>query len=160
MAAARAARLVSVIEEAFSEVEYPGDERLVYDSSGKHLECAEVAAALRGRDWRELSVEELRYSPSNLFFMTPEAVHYYLPAYLRASVVSYGEAGGIPDTLLWLLNDPGNSSHDPQVAGLLRRLTAAQRAAIRSFLEFLRDEHGADFPMDDLSPSAVLEAWR
>lgn len=159
-ASERVAALVREIEGAFANVEYPGDEKLVYDTSGKHLECVEVADALRGKNWRELSVEELRYSPSNLHFMTPEAVHYYLPAYLRASMLSYDEAGAVPETLLWILKSPPATRTDDQraFASFADRLTPRQKAVIRSFLEFLRDEHGADFPWD-VSPSTVLEAW-
>ena len=160
-ASQRVAVLVREIEGAFADVEYPGDERLVYDSSGKHLECAEVADALRGRDWRSLSVEELSYSPSNLNFMTAEAVHYYLPAYLTASVLSYSAAGAVPETLLWILKSPPATQTTDQraFASFADRLTSRQKAVIRSFLEYLRDEHGADFPWGDVSPSTVLEAW-
>ena len=42
------------IEAAFAETKYPGDDRLVYDNSGDHLECNEVAAALRGKEWLSL----------------------------------------------------------------------------------------------------------
>lgn len=161
-ASERVAALVREIDEAFADVEYPGDEKLVYDSSGKHLECAEVADALRGRNWRKLSAGELRYSPSNLHFMTPEAVHYYLPAYLRASVLSYDEVAAVPETLLRILKaPPGTGTNERRtLASLTDRLTPRQKAVIRSFLEFLRDEHGADFPWDDISPAAVLGVWR
>jgi len=156
----RAAALAREIEAAFAEVRYPGDDRLVYDSTGKHLECAEVAAALRGRHWRELSVEELSYSPSNLHFMTPDAIHYYLPAYLKASVLSYHEAAAVPETLLFILKSPQEADADGRQGSFADRLTRGQKTVVRSFLEFLRDEHGADFPWEEVSPSTVLEAWR
>ena len=49
-------------------------------------ESAEDTEAFRRRDWRDLNVDVLEKHQAALFWFTPEAFHFYLPAFLRASV--------------------------------------------------------------------------
>jgi signal transduction histidine kinase len=78
--------VIEEIERSFGATTYPGDDKIVYDQSGGHLECAEVGAAFRGKRWQELSSSLLAREESALAFFTPEAFLYYLPAYLRATL--------------------------------------------------------------------------
>lgn len=132
------------IEAAFADTKYPGDDRLVYDNSGYHLECNEIAAAFRGKDWRELSVEMLRYHAQSLAFMTPEAYRFYLPAYLIAAALHYDEADIIPDAVVFNLIPPSEDWLFHMYRQKMQGLTAAQRRAIRSWLQFLKEHHGED----------------
>jgi hypothetical protein len=151
-----------LIEDAFAETEYPGDHALVYDTSGYHLECNEIAAAFRGRHWRELSLDTLLYHHAALFFFTPEAYLYYLPAYLLASALLYHEADVIPGTLVFSLTPPDqrNITIGPVVINqtppkqtdiddyqqILERCTPQQGQAIRRFLEFMKANYAENDP--------------
>lgn len=71
---------------AFDNVPYPGD-----DNIGNPLgrdDAENVAEAFRGLDWRSLAFKRL--NGIALLFMTPEALHYYLPAYLLSAVEEVG----------------------------------------------------------------------
>jgi hypothetical protein len=82
--------LVRRIEAAFSDAEYPGDDRLTDSTYGE--EPAALVAEFRGKtDWRTLPAEFLDQAPngsgSALAFLSDAALRFYLPAYLRADVL-------------------------------------------------------------------------
>ena len=152
--------LIRKIEEAFSDSQYPGDDRLVYDNSGRHFECAEIAKDFRGKDWREIPLETLRYHSDSLFFFTPKAYHFYLPAYLMASILSYREADIISSNVVYSL-----TYHEEKGTKMDRFIertncfSSTQQLAIRSFLEFLFAQHSSDFPLGELN-IALDKFWR
>lgn len=81
--------LIARIEQAFADVEYPGDDRLTDSSYGE--EPAALVEAFRGRtDWRALDAEFLDQAPdgwaSALSFFSNEALRFYLAAYLIADI--------------------------------------------------------------------------
>jgi hypothetical protein len=150
--------LAELIREAFVSVEYPGDDRLVYDTSGGHLECDGVAAAFKGKRWAELSVDFLRRHADSIFFFTPEAYRFYLPAYLLSIIGSYRESDVMPVTVLHSLTPPEGSTRNTPFERRARVFDAQQRGAIRAFLQFLMDKHSVDLPGYD--PQAALAYWR
>lgn len=50
---------VKRITDSFQSLEYPGDLNLVYDTTGNHLECAEIQQAFCGNHWRDVTHEVL-----------------------------------------------------------------------------------------------------
>ncbi|MGD8380223.1 MAG: hypothetical protein PVI37_02735 [Gammaproteobacteria bacterium] len=81
--------LISRIEQAFDEVEYPGDEFLARSTVGEEAEA--LVRDFRGkREWRSLSASFLDQAPEGwgtaTAFLSPEAFRFYLPAYLIADI--------------------------------------------------------------------------
>ena len=81
--------LLKMIEAAFSDVEYPGDDHITDSTYGE--EPAALIAEFRGKtDWRLLSASFLDQAPdgsgSALSFFSDVALMFYLPAYLMADV--------------------------------------------------------------------------
>lgn len=143
---------VRTIQEAFAAVSYPGDDRIAYDQSGAHLECTQVASAFRGKHWRELDARFLMPRRQAIFFLTPEALAFYLPGYLLSGIQEYQE-GGI-DLVGQVLSkvDPMNTRFEASIA----LLTAEQRRAVAKFLRYI-GEHHDDFPV--YGPSGLLKAY-
>lgn len=81
------------IKSAFADVPYPGNGSLGVPEGGHDSELVENI--LRGRNWRTLAPSELNRITLN--FMTPEAFHYYLPAYL---LIAFEEQDGDPGGVL------------------------------------------------------------
>jgi hypothetical protein len=142
--------LIQAIREAFSMAAYPGDDLLVYDTSGAHLECIQVAEAFRGRHWPDVSVDQLLNQPDSLFFFTPEAYRYYLPAFMIAAVQSYVDMDIVVINLVHTLIPPAEGQDRNRFEARMQGLNARQRSAVRQFLEFLISAHGQDFPRNDL----------
>jgi hypothetical protein len=89
------------IQEAFADVPYPGDDNLALP--GARDDGDSVIELFRGRDWRSLQPRELW--PPAVYFMTPQALHYYLPGYLLGCDTV--EAGDAKDSLLGLIRSNG-----------------------------------------------------
>jgi len=156
----RSADLVRQITMAFAEVKYPGSDHLV---AGHSLEALEIAGFLGERPWQDLRLDELVYNHASIFFMTPEAIRSYLPAYLNASVLHYREADQIPDSIMFLLSPPaaGDLNGKARFRARFAPLTDAQLNAIRAFLQYLHDEHAEDYPTEDNGDEALklLKLW-
>jgi hypothetical protein len=102
----RAAAVAQEIKESFAGIPYPGDDRLV---AGRTPEDDEVADFLRGRGWQDLPLDWLARNHESMFFMTPEALRFYLPAFLIPSILDCSNAGDISGSLLFLFETPGDS---------------------------------------------------
>jgi hypothetical protein len=149
--------LVRAIDDAFANTKYPGDDRLVYDTSGRHSECNQTAEDFKGKQWTELSFGFLRAHCDSIFFLTPEAYRFYLPAYLLASVLRYREADVIPSNIVYSLTPPREGADTSIFRERAEYFDRNQRKAIKSFLEFLQAEHGSDFPFRD--PEVALKKY-
>jgi len=124
-----------LIEAAFADVPYPGDDQLADHQDCP--ECDDVRAFFRGKSWLELKFPELYgwYSAINL--LTPQALHYFLPGFMLASLGHWEEADLIPSSILygWL---PAEANEKE----VMRRyrferqsiFSPTQRAAIAAYL--------------------------
>jgi hypothetical protein len=152
--------LIKQIEIAFREEQYPGDDHLTQGSS---MEAVEVGDFLRGRSWQDLRLAELARNHASLFFMTPEALHYYIAAFLIASVRDYNDSDQVPSSLLSLLNPfaLNDSDYRSRFRQRYDLFNSSQKDAIRAFLEYLCDKHSEDFPSSTGKDQAtqLLEWW-
>ncbi len=149
------------IESAFAEVLHPGDDRIAYSNIDQ--DGASLAAAFRGKHWKELKPHELHHH--EMTFLSREGLQFYLPAYLLASMEGYD--GTLyedirPFTVYGLTlpdeDTPRNRNLRESRLRDFESFTPAQKQAIRSFLEYARDEWTDDFPGGE-SPSKALERY-
>jgi hypothetical protein len=82
-------RLVDKIEQAFADVEYPGDDDLTDTTVGE--EPVALIRDFRGKtDWQQLDATFLDQAPEGygnaLCFFSANAFRFYLPAYLIADI--------------------------------------------------------------------------
>jgi hypothetical protein len=123
------------IESAFADVPYPGDDRIADHQDCP--ECDEVRAHFRGATWHGHTVAELQQYQSVLPLFTPEALQYFLPAYMLVSLEAWREADDIPFSILCVCLPP-----DPREDAGLRQhrrerfviFTPRQREAIAAYL--------------------------
>lgn len=94
------------INEVFGEMPYPGDENIVLDNSGSHLECEKIKSSLQGQHWRDVPFETLERLRSALSFLSPEGYRFYLPAFTVMSIVDFRRADVIPDEIIQTLTLP------------------------------------------------------
>jgi len=124
--------------------------------AGRTPEDDEVADFLRGRGWQDLPLDWLARNHECMFFMTPEALRFYLPAFLLPSILDCGNAGDIPGSLLFLFETPSDPVRQSWFAERFGPLTARQRQAIKAFIEYVRDEHKETWHYE---ASVVLRSW-
>lgn len=126
------------ITEAFRHVPYPGDDHLITNQSPFWHEQQELGQMLRGRPWTSLRLVDVHNTSATM--LTPEAFHYYIPAYMLAVIDDYEDADVLPEyTFGWL--DPVDTKIHPTdewFARFFSLLGAEQRAAIGEYMRFLR----------------------
>lgn len=94
------------IEEAFSNVPYPGDDHIV---SHRCWECDEIKDALQGthwKDWGNRSPQDWGILSDTLPLLTPQAYHFYFPGYLFHILEHYDKESMINSSLIWSLIPP------------------------------------------------------
>jgi hypothetical protein len=137
--------LMEGLEAAFGGLPVPADDRLVLDDSGNHLECNQVKALFRGRHWRDLSPEDLEGEADSLSFLAPEGFRFFLPAFVRVSLLDFERADLIPMAVIGALTQPEDPDLQEYLSSRLGTLDAGQRRVLKEFLAFLRRRYEAYF---------------
>lgn len=151
--------LSSNIKRSFDDSKPQWNSQVVEDVPGD-LERQEIGKAFQKRRWSAIGIETLRYHAEALFFFTPQAYRYFLPAYLLAVLEDYEASDIISNVLITTLTPP--SEDDERFVYFLARfdlLTNSQKRVITGFLEFMLQEHGEDFWHGELK-SALENYWK
>jgi len=126
--------IVDRIKAAFAATAYPGDAAF---SASLINEEPDQFRYLRRRSWQDLQLERMPGLSDVLMWLSPEALRYYLPAFLIAAVT----LPGIPGTgdVIGFLAPPGRS--EPLRSSFfhfVKGLTADQRSVVADCLRHLR----------------------
>lgn len=144
--------LKQTIETAFAEVPYPGDDNITrcpYHCA----ECRRIADFFKGKTWPHLTLEGLRAHHVALSLFTPEAFHYFLPAFMLVSMVSYEKGDVIPDAIRFHFEY--SAEMQGHFAVRMSRFTVEQRHAIIDYLDLMEhqgagsSEHAIDLLSDE-----------
>ncbi len=117
--------LLNKIHEQFSGVPYPGDDHIVIENSGAHLECQDIINTLKGLHWKDIPFELLTQLQSALFFLTPEGYRFFMPAFMVYSVKDFYGADTIPDEVIQTLTYPEKLDLD-RIRGMAKHHTELQ----------------------------------
>lgn len=151
---ANAETVKRAIRTWFRELPVPGS---IIDTEIGDRETRETfRAALGGRRWSEIATGVLSFHHDALCFLSPAGFRYLLPAFMIAALES--PSSPILDVLVDLLTRPDDPQDERTFLERMSPLTEPQRAAVRAFLEFLRDEQPEDWP-DDEPGKALREYW-
>lgn len=115
----------------FAEVPAPHSQQLTNDD-GWEFQALQIAFS--GENWRTIDPQVIRQNYDQLPFFSPEAFHYFIPAYLMYSV---DEPEGLPvcEYTIYALT-PGKES-DSTSRWYLKRLKLFSREQMSSIYEFL-----------------------
>jgi hypothetical protein len=102
--------LREAIRAAFAGTPYPGDDHLtVYLPGGREYD--ETLKLLRGKTWMECPVTEFIHGDTPIPDLAPEAFHYYMPAFLLASIDPHHEScSDVAESLIFFLS-PANAKN-------------------------------------------------
>lgn len=150
---ARAETVKRAIRSAFSELPVPAS---IIDTPIGDEEGDAFRAALEGKRWGEIPNKVLRFHHDAPCFLSPAGFRYLLPAFMIGALES--PSSPIVDVLVGLLTRPQDPQEERRFLDRVSSLTEPQRAAVRAFLEFLRDEQPEDWP-DDEPGKALREYW-
>ena len=162
-------KLVETITEAFADLPYPGDDRLLTELEVS--ESPEIRREFTGKDWREISPgigddEWMHWSPDSLNWLSPEAFRYYLPAYLISCIEDAVNADVIPYTLISVLNPACEDTH-PVAAKIAKArfeqtvapLSIRQKRAISEFWRYALDSKLEVRSILNVYPRPIVKAF-
>lgn len=147
--------ILDLIETAFGDLSVP-DPGPVGDSCYPD-ENEERSAFFRGRHWNEIPPDEIPQEGSLLYHLTPEAFRFYLPAFMKAVVFNYERLDTLPEDLVSALTHKGDER--AYALRAFRLFTPGQKAAVRRFLEYIRDEHIEEQHLPFAAEMALEKYW-
>ncbi|MBI2926570.1 MAG: hypothetical protein HYY24_12820 [Verrucomicrobia bacterium] len=141
-----ATEVIQLIEDAWREVVYPGDSKIFTPDS---YDDEDITRYFRGTTWRGHEPADLRAHSSAFTFFTPEAFHYWLPAFMIAAIQSPEEADVVVDYIPW-------SVSNKYAASRWALFSQIQRQAVAAYLRFQIEKFpdGAD---DERKALSILE---
>ncbi len=141
-----AAAVIRQIEDAWGDVLYPGDDHIFTPDS---YDDEDIVNYFGGTTWRGHDPAKLRAHSSAFTFFTPEAFHYWLPAFMIAAIQNPEEADVVVNRIPWSLSDD-------YAAKRWSLFKAGQRKAVGAYLRFQieRFPEGAD---DERTALNILE---
>ena len=136
-----------LIRQAFKDVKYPGDNNIAGCSRSLTPigcdDCDVLAAHFKGTTWQEHTPQSLIGCDSAPTFLYPEALHYYVPAFLLADLDDpSGDYGpNLYDSIVWnhWLGDNSfgdNGYHQAEAKKYINLLSVPQRQAIIKYFKY------------------------
>ena len=130
-------RLQAELRAAFAEVPRPSNARFTETTSGEEYE---EASAFFGQTPEQVGHAQLVQYREVLFWFTPEAFHYFLPAFLREAVARDDPDALYVDMIVRLLMEPD----DAFARARWKRLSDLQNRALHAWLAWLRDQQAPE----------------
>jgi hypothetical protein len=130
------ASLLKLIDLAFADTRYPGNDRLSVPNGDLEIE------AFTGYiNWQDVPLEIFPRENAALNFFSPEAFQFFLPAYMQWVIKDFKKRGSLGsltiDSMINIL-DPFAKKTDYEYAiSKFALLTPPQRNTVAQFLEFL-----------------------
>jgi hypothetical protein len=81
------------IEAAFRDAPYPGDTNI---TTCKCPECEKIGVFFRGTNWRDHSLDQLQKHQTAISLFTPDALRFFLPAFMVRTLGKWWDACLIP----------------------------------------------------------------
>lgn len=116
---------------AFEGVPHPGDDNIASVDT-RHPEYRRYALHFKGRQWTQVDLVEAREMHGALNAFTPEAFHYFLPAFMLASLESYDIYDLIPESIRVDLEYVG--AHRKHFPVRMAQFSKEQKRVITEFL--------------------------
>jgi len=137
--------LARLVEDAFAETPYPGDETIV----GHHCEeCCEIGVEFIGADWRSVDPDFLRYYHAAPSLFSPEAFRYFFPAYVLCDLAGNSAFTSSGSFHLSYGVEPGHEAHERSLARW-KIFSDRERCALIAYLELAWDD-GKSFEAENL----------
>lgn len=127
--------LIAIVKAAWADVAHPGDDNIFtpysYDDEG-------ITEYFAGTTWQGHSVAMLRARSSAISsFFSPQAFHYWLPAYLMAAVEEPEELSQGVDAILFALSPRLRARNDRDFIERLAQFSKPQLEATINVVEWI-----------------------
>ena len=146
-----------MIDAAFGGRSPPAVSNLVRSAS---LEAQQIMGFFAGKKWSDITLKTLQNDyvgdgSACLWFMTPEAAAYYLPAYLKMAVLDYYAADAISSEFMIKLHRVAEGDENNLAEGLAT-LNTKQNEAIARVLEVVASDYESTGVVQDATRALKL----
>ena len=163
-----AEQICAELETAFASRSYPGDNLIANTAEGDPgYEGNQAAEFFKGMDWKDFSWSEDWEYPDFFAYLTPKGFAYYMPGFLKASLLDFDQAFEVTETICFALT-PVETWEQPELVNMrsdglvqyqknkLDEFSQQERAAIVSALHYLAHEYKkrnfiSDVPYEELA---------
>ncbi len=124
--------LAQQVEMAFSDVPYPGDDNIVTHpntSLASHL-----PALLTGKHWKDVPLEFIIQENLSLPLFTPAGFRFYLPAFLRATLLYPDQVDILPSNIFSSLTPPDEEINLQNFLNRVNGFTREQTETLKAFV--------------------------
>jgi hypothetical protein len=134
--------LVRLIEAAWRDVPYPGDGHIIHPGPP---DIDDIVDYFAGTTWRGHDATDLRCHSAAFSYFTPEAFHYWLPAFMIAAVRDPRSADVILDNIPSVVapEHPYDWRERDREHDTWRRFTQPQRDAVAAYLRYQIEQNAA-----------------
>jgi hypothetical protein len=146
------------IIQAFRNAPYPGDDHLIRNPGAAQMDdYAQIIKHCTGKSWMECDHEAIINNDVNLPFFSPEALAYYLPAFMLVALDDPG--GSATEEIEFALTPPRATDRErtTHFQRMAAHFSAEQRAVIRDFLE--RAAREEEKYVDESDARKALQAY-
>ncbi len=146
-------QICSELEVAFANRPYPGDDFIADTAEGDpSYEGNDAAEFFKGMDWKDFSWSEDWAYPDFFAFLTPKGLAYYMPGFLKASLLDFDQAFEVTQTVCFALT-PIETWEQPELVKMrsddllqhqknkLDEFSQQERIAIVGALHYLDHEY-------------------
>jgi hypothetical protein len=142
--------LQAKIEAAFSDVKPPLSENIIEHEC---QECRDVERTFRNQNWRNIEPKKVEWAYDKLPLFTPEAFHYFLPAFMLYSTQEPNSE--VCEFVVFALASKKASEEWWQER--LDKFTTVQKAACNLFLRWLLPN--PEYVCDSKDMEKALKTW-
>ena len=143
-------------EEAFANVSYPGDDKIV--DNPDYYENDKIFEAFRGKHWKEINLEMLFWHRQSLHRLSPEGFRFFFPCFMVGALLHSEETDTLWQSMFYDLTPP--ASEGPRMdwfLNVVNLLDARQKAAVRRYVELYVQ---IETSLPDPSKERALSFWR
>jgi hypothetical protein len=140
--------VIKTIKESFEDAVYPGDDNLFSDFNS--LDILAFSEILRGKHWKEtLSILEkqegaaLYFYEEMFYLLTPEALHYFTPAFLIIAMDP--ESDMVGDHFEHQLKPNGSEWQTQRFSQLIPLFSDRQKHAVTLAVDYMHGEYKEDY---------------
>jgi hypothetical protein len=146
------------IERSFADAPPPEFSEIVYDDSPRHLEGQWIRNSLAGCHWQKLTCADLLEHEASIYFMTPVAFRFFLPAYLICSLNPI-EADAVADSIINSLSPPPlGVGTTEEFMSRISLLQSDELSSVASFFRYFDTYHRDSYP-DDIVHRSLEQFW-
>jgi hypothetical protein len=156
--------IIQLIANAFDDADFPSENAVFIPSAGHIFDIDQATTELGKKHWRDISVNTLQRNKDRISYLTPQAFHFYFPAFLTGIIKTPHAVDVLRENIIASLTPSKNEFTQPIFESRARTFNTRQVEAILSFFENYTAIYPPDkwsFSIDDqIQVQTAIDFWK